>query len=68
MFDASGSWLGATAKDIARAVRRGDTSATQVLADHLDAALGAVDDASEYDGGWLVHDPAGNAIVLTAAT
>ncbi len=28
------SWVGATAKQIARAVRRGDTSATQVLADH----------------------------------
>lgn len=31
-----GTWVGATAKQIARAVRRGDTSATQVLADHLD--------------------------------
>src|SRR6476646_1752944 len=30
------SWVGATAKQIARAVRRGDTSATQVVADHLD--------------------------------
>lgn len=30
------SWIGASAKQIARAVRRGDTSATQVLADHLD--------------------------------
>src|SRR5687768_11427898 len=30
------SWVGATAKQIARAVRRGDTSATQVMADHLD--------------------------------
>lgn len=30
------SWVGATAKQIARAVRRGDTSATQVIADHLD--------------------------------
>jgi amidase len=28
--------VGATAKQIARAVRRGDTSATQVVADHLD--------------------------------
>ena len=36
MWDGSGSWVGATAKDIARAVRRGDTSATQVVADHLD--------------------------------
>jgi amidase len=33
----SGTWVGATAKQIARAVRRGDTSATAVLADHLDA-------------------------------
>ncbi|HEX5542114.1 MAG TPA: amidase family protein [Micromonospora sp.] len=30
------TWVGATAKQIARAVRRGDTSATQVVADHLD--------------------------------
>jgi amidase len=30
------SWVGATAKQIARAVRRGDTSATQVIADHLE--------------------------------
>jgi amidase len=30
------SWIGASAKEIARAVRRGDVSATQVLADHLD--------------------------------
>jgi amidase len=30
------TWVGATAKQIARAVRRGDTSATRVLADHLD--------------------------------
>jgi amidase len=36
MPDDSGTWVGATAKQIARAVRRGDTSATQVLADHLD--------------------------------
>ncbi len=36
MWNESGSWVGATAKEIARAVRRGDTSATQVLADHLD--------------------------------
>src|SRR2546430_8312549 len=47
MWDGSGSWAGATGKDIARAVRRGDTSATQVVADHLDyiaaqeSALGA---------------------------
>jgi amidase len=30
------SWVGASAREIARAVRRGDVSATQVLADHLD--------------------------------
>jgi amidase len=32
----SPTWVGATAKQIARAVRRGDASATQVIADHLD--------------------------------
>lgn len=32
----SETWVGATAKQIARAVRRGDVSATQVIADHLD--------------------------------
>src|SRR4051812_16645508 len=31
------SWVGASARQIARAVRRGDTSATAVVADHLDA-------------------------------
>lgn len=36
MSDAPSSWVGATAKQIARAVRRGDTSATQVVADHLE--------------------------------
>jgi amidase len=30
------SWVGATAKQIARAVRRGDVPATQVVADHLE--------------------------------
>ncbi|PZM96043.1 MAG: amidase, partial [Actinobacteria bacterium] len=30
------TWVGATAKQMARAVRRGDTSATRVVADHLD--------------------------------
>ena len=40
MFDESGSWVGATAQQIARAVRRGDTSATQVVADHLDYIQG----------------------------
>src|SRR5690606_5179080 len=29
-------WIGASACEIARAVRRGDVSATQVVADHLD--------------------------------
>jgi amidase len=29
-------WVGASAKEIARAVRRGDVSATQVVADHLE--------------------------------
>ncbi|MFI7212167.1 amidase [Micromonospora maritima] len=32
------TWVGATAKQIARAVRRGDASATQVVADHLEHA------------------------------
>src|SRR5436190_23034651 len=36
MWDTSNTWVGATARDIARAVRRGDASATQVVADHLD--------------------------------
>ncbi|BBH66194.1 putative amidase AmiB2 [Actinoplanes sp. OR16] len=30
------TWVGATAKQIARAVRRGDANATQVVADHLE--------------------------------
>ncbi|MGC4761524.1 amidase [Micromonospora sp. DT46] len=30
------TWVGATAKQIARGVRRGDVTATQVVADHLD--------------------------------
>jgi len=30
------TWVGATARQIARAVRRGDTTATRVVADHLD--------------------------------
>ncbi|MFD0823833.1 amidase family protein, partial [Micromonospora zhanjiangensis] len=34
--DITATWVGATAKQIARAVRRGDASATQVVADHLD--------------------------------
>jgi amidase len=36
MQDEPSTWVGATARDIARAVRRGDASATQVVADHLD--------------------------------
>jgi amidase len=36
MQDVTSTWVGATAKQIARAVRRGDTSATQAVADHLD--------------------------------
>jgi amidase len=36
MQELTPTWVGATGKQIARAVRRGDTSATQVLADHLD--------------------------------
>lgn len=36
MQDITSSWVGASAKQIARAVRRGDASATQVVADHLD--------------------------------
>ncbi|HMC71450.1 MAG TPA: amidase, partial [Mycobacteriales bacterium] len=44
MWDGSGSWVGATARDVARAVRRGDATATQVVADHLDY-IGAHDDA-----------------------
>lgn len=36
MQDMTRSWVGATAKQIARGVRRGDASATQVVADHLD--------------------------------
>jgi amidase len=34
---ADATWVGASAKEIARAVRRGDVTATQVVADHLDA-------------------------------
>src|SRR2546430_16149133 len=44
MWDGSGSWVGATAREIARAVRRGDATATQVVADHLDY-IGAHDAA-----------------------
>src|SRR3569833_354511 len=37
MLHRSTTWVGTTAKEIARAVRRGDTSVTEVVADHLDA-------------------------------
>jgi amidase len=37
------TWVGATARDMARAVRRGDTSAVQVVADHL-TYIGAHDE------------------------
>lgn len=40
MLQRSGTWIGAPARDIARAVRRGDTSATAAVADHLDAIAG----------------------------
>ncbi|ASW53694.1 amidase [Plantactinospora sp. KBS50] len=36
MRDINATWVGATAKQIARGVRRGDVSATQVVADHLE--------------------------------
>ncbi|BFU46875.1 amidase [Krasilnikovia sp. MM14-A1004] len=36
MDNATTTWVGATAKQIARAVRRGDVSATQIVADHLE--------------------------------
>jgi amidase len=36
MDEMTTTWVGATAKQIARAVRRGDTTATQVVADHLE--------------------------------
>jgi amidase len=36
MDELTTTWVGATAKQIARAVRRGDTTATQVVADHLE--------------------------------
>jgi amidase len=36
MEELTTTWVGATAKQIARAVRRGDVTATQVVADHLE--------------------------------
>src|SRR4051812_1353548 len=37
MLHRSTTWVGATAREIAHAVRRGDTTATAVVADHLDS-------------------------------
>jgi amidase len=37
---ADATWVGTSARDVARAVRRGDVTATQVVADHLDAIRG----------------------------
>jgi amidase len=42
MLGQAGTWVGASARQIARAVRRGDTSATAVIADHLEY-IGAYD-------------------------
>jgi amidase len=42
------TWVGATAKQIARAVRRGDTSATQVVADHLEHVARADRDVAAF--------------------
>ncbi|MFC7544816.1 amidase [Plantactinospora sp. GCM10030261] len=42
------TWVGATAKQVARAVRRGDTSATQVVADHLEHIARADRDLSAF--------------------
>src|SRR5687768_6501379 len=36
MLDRPDAWVGRTAREIARAVRRGDTSASAVVANHLD--------------------------------
>src|SRR6266542_2051224 len=36
MDELTTTWVGATAKQIARAVRRGDATATEVVADHLE--------------------------------
>lgn len=48
MQDIMPTWVGATAKQIARAVRRGDVSATQVLADHLDHVAAADADLAAF--------------------
>ena len=47
------TWVGATAKQISRAVRRGDTTATRVVADHLEQisiTAGAFSSVSEKSG------------------
>jgi amidase len=46
--DITRTWVGATAKQIARAVRRGDASATQVVADHLDHVARADPELSAF--------------------
>ncbi|GAA1823873.1 amidase [Luedemannella flava] len=38
MLEQHSTWVGATARQIARAVRRGDARATEVLADHIEHA------------------------------
>lgn len=48
MQDIVSTWVGATAKQIARGVRRGDVSATQVVADHLDHILRADADLAAF--------------------
>ncbi len=48
MQDIMPTWVGATAKQIARGVRRGDVSATQVLADHLDHVAKADADLAAF--------------------
>ncbi|MFF5072842.1 amidase [Micromonospora olivasterospora] len=42
------TWVGATAKQIARGVRRGDISATQVVADHLEHVARADADLAAF--------------------
>ncbi|MFG1952150.1 amidase [Micromonospora sp. NPDC048830] len=42
------TWVGATAKQIARGVRRGDVSATQVVADHLEHVARADADLAAF--------------------
>lgn len=48
MMDQAPTWVGATARQIARAVRRGDTSATRVLVDHLDHITAADPELSAF--------------------